>query len=214
MSCKSPCTPAAIKDIEDKRRLGQDALDKATELQLSDPARASKLTTNMIPLLGTNLPPSAHPLLGLLRLQQSLLIDTLSSTSNPNIFVDESIRITGRVVSGLTAVLCEGHPVRGVAIAELGKLLAMDEPAPAENVSGTSSPSVFPPTGPRRLALAVEMSKNALRELKIGFGETIGGGEAGNGVRETIVKLETEMNVWRQGIRYLRKDAGTITKTT
>ncbi|KAF8526583.1 hypothetical protein BU17DRAFT_40361 [Hysterangium stoloniferum] len=211
-SCKLPCTPAAIEDIEDKRRIGQDALDKATELQLSDPVRASKLTTNMIRLLGTHLPPSAHPLLGLLRLQQSLLIDTLSTAPNASIFVDETIQIAGRVVSGLTAVLSDGHPVRGVAMAELGKLLAMDEPASAGGVSGTVSSPVFPPTGPRRLALAVEMLKNALGELTTGFGEAISGGEAGNGVRETIVQLEREMNVWRQGIRHLREDTGAITK--
>jgi len=107
------------------------------------------------------------------------------------------------------SVFVEGHPVRGVGLAELGKLLAVDEPpALATTMPGNATATTsdaFPPTGPARLALAVETLQRALKELMIGFGESTGGGDVGRVVREDIVKLEREMSIWARGVRNVRE---------
>jgi len=46
--------------------------------------------------------------------------------------LDEAIRAATRVFTGLSQILPEGHPARGVALAELGKLLCVDEPMPKD----------------------------------------------------------------------------------
>jgi len=167
----------------------------------ADPQYALKLTTNLLSLLSHHVPPSAHPVLALSRLHQSLLIDALSSASDPSSILDDAIRATARVVSGLTTILDEGHPVRAIALAELGKLLAVDEPAPSSTTStSTSTQSTFPPSGPLRLKLAFETLKRALHELMIGFGESTRGGETGLQIREQIVGLEKEIGVWSEGL--------------
>ena len=176
----------------------------------ADPQYALKLTTNLLSLLFQHVPPSAHPVLALSRLHQSLLIDALSSASEPSSILDDAIRATARVVSGLTAILDEGHPVRAIALAELGKLLAVDEPAPSS--STTSTQSTFPPTGPPRLKLAFDTLKRALNELMIGFGESTRGGETGLQIREQIVVLEKEIGVWSEGIRNVREDMRGLTE--
>jgi SET and MYND domain-containing protein len=109
----------------------------------------------------------------------------------------------------MSAILDEGHPVRCIALVELGKLLAVDEPASSASstTSASSSPFPFPPTGPQRLTLALETLKSALKELMVGFGQSNQGGDVGLGVREQLVKLEKEMSVWRDGIRNARQDA-------
>lgn len=167
----------------------------------ADPAHALKLTTNLASLLSSHLPPSAHPLLALLRLQQSLLVDSLSQSSD---LLDDTIRVTAHIVSGFTALLDEGHPVRGVALAEFGKLLAIDEPGIPASATAAATTPTFPPTGPQRLNLALETLKRALGELMIGFGER---GETGMRVREEAVRLEKEMSVWRERIRHAWQDS-------
>ena len=161
-------------------------------------------------LLAPHLPPSAHPILGLARLHQTLMIDALSSTSDPSSILDDTIRAAARVVSGLTAVMDEGHPVRAIALAELGRLLAVDEPL--NSSSNTASTTSFPPTGPPRLALAFDTLKRAYSELLIGFGESTKGGETGVQIREELVKLEKEISVWKEGIRNVREDVAPLVK--
>ncbi|KAF8503136.1 SET domain-containing protein [Gautieria morchelliformis] len=204
-NCRATYTQSAAHDIEDQRRIGQEALDKATSLQFSDPPKALNLTSHMIPLLERHFPPSAHPHLALLRLHQSLLITALASSTDADL-LDNTIRATARAVAGITAVLDEGHPVRGVGLAELGKLLAVDEPPPPP--TSTTSPSnssaqsdVFPPTGAARLRLAIDTLKRALKELMIGFGESTWGGEVGTELREEVVRLEKELSIWQRGVK-------------
>lgn len=141
----------------------------------------------------------AHPLLALTRLHLSLLLSSLPSPPDSS-SLDEAIRTAARVASGLEEVLREGHPVRGLARAELGKLLAVDEPS----AEATTSPQavgaeVFPPRGSARLALAYGTLQRAYAELSIGFGP--GGGEVGRDVRETLLNLEKEIGVWKEGIK-------------
>jgi hypothetical protein len=163
-----------------------------------DPPTALRLTTNMLLiLLSAGLFPSAHPLLALNRLHQSLLISTLTDGEGiTQEKLDEAVRVAARSSVGLDGVLVAGHPVRGIARSELGKLLAVDEPSPSP-VAETD----FPPSGPPRLKLAYETMIKALEELLVGFGAENGGGDVGQDVREGIVRLEKELGVWKEGIK-------------
>ncbi|KAF7324122.1 hypothetical protein MKEN_00634600 [Mycena kentingensis (nom. inval.)] len=199
--------------VLDATRVGQQGLDKATSVQFTDPRKARQLTTNLIPILASaGLPPSAHPLLALRRLHLAMLIEDLSlsasasPTSTPEqtqTALDEAIVTATQVCGGLDPILFPGHPVCALARAELGKLLAVDEPAPA-----TSAPQKYPPSGPARLRTALETLLAARDELWVGFGVANEGGEVGNAVREDIVRLEKEMAVWKRGVGDAMKDAG------
>lgn len=169
---------------------------------LVDPNRAKHLTTHMIPILASaGLLPSCHPLLALLKLHQSLLLSSFSEHISQDL-LDESIRTAAKHAAGLSAVLDQGHPVRGVALAELGKLLAVDEPSPSSPPQTTS----FPPSGPARLKIAYETLLKARDELVVGFGRENEGGEVGREVRESVVALEKELGVWTTGVRNALED--------
>ncbi|KIJ63125.1 hypothetical protein HYDPIDRAFT_182437 [Hydnomerulius pinastri MD-312] len=209
----SRCTKcrAAITDplaVIDAARIGREALGKATNLQFSDYNKAKQLTINVIPILvSAGLTPSCHPFLALLKLHQSLLVSSFSARLSQDI-LDEAIRASAKHSAGLSAILDEGHPVRAVALAELGKLLAVDEPAP----SSSSQPSLpqtnnaFPPSGPARVKIAYETLLQARKELVIGFGRDNDGGEVGRSIRDIIVSLEKELGVWTTGIRNALED--------
>ncbi|KAI1798145.1 SET domain-containing protein [Ganoderma leucocontextum] len=186
--------------------VGQEALDKASSLQLTDPAKARQLTTNIMPILASaGLTPSSHPLLAMTRLHQELLIDTLLSPSLTQETLDEAIRTAAKYSSGIPALLPKGHPVRVVALGELGKLLAVDEPTPTP-ASDAAVNGRFPPSGPSRLKLAYESLVKAHEELLIGLGKRVGGGQLGKEIRDAIVRLEKELGVWTTGIRNVLED--------
>jgi SET and MYND domain-containing protein len=205
----------------DMLRIGQEALAKATSIQDTgsssmlrsqdinvihvhlDHDKALQLTTNIIPrLVSASLVPSCHPLLALIGLHKSLLLSSLSADIAQEL-LDEIIRTAAKHYMGLSAILCDGHPVRAVALAELGKLLAVDEPHPI-----TSPPAniAFPPSGPPRLKAAYETLVRARHELMIGFGKNNDGGELGRNIRETVMSLEKELGVWTQGIHNTLQD--------
>ncbi|KAH9477693.1 Histone-lysine N-methyltransferase ASHR1 [Psilocybe cubensis] len=150
--------------------------------------------------------------------------------------LDDAIRAATRASSGLSLILVEGHPVRGVALAELGKLLAVDEPCPAgvepgsQGVSSPGAPAIspsppspspsptpltmqptsYPPSGPPRLKLAYETLVRARAELLVGFGNGKNeGGEVGRAVRTMAVDVERELGVWRKGVRDALDGRGT-----
>lgn len=195
--------------------------------------------------------PAAHPLLALSRLDTSLLITNLQSAvedmRSPEVqpphpeslqgvsrtpgevqeALDEAIRAATRSWTGLSQLLPEGHPVRGVALAELGKLLCVDEPYPKDleaqdgagrPLSATPLPSLvaaiqspkslYPPSGPARLKLAYETLMCARSELMVGFGGGNNeGGELGKTVRGMMVDVEKELSIWKEGIRNTIKDS-------
>ena len=158
------------------------------------------MTGNMIPILTSlGFTPSSHPLLAFNRLHQSLLIASLAQDMTQDI-LDETIRTATNSLAGLSNVLRKGHPVRGVALAELGKMLAVDEPSPSTLPSPVTNAS-FPPSGPPRLKLAFETCINARNELLIGFGLENEGGQVGREVRECIASLEKELGTWSQAVR-------------
>ncbi|KAF9819678.1 hypothetical protein IEO21_01943 [Rhodonia placenta] len=194
--------------VLDAIRIGQEALDKAVSIQYIDPAKAKQLTTNMIPILtAAQLTPSCHPLLAMTRLHQEFLVASLSASLSQEL-LDDTIRTAGKYSAGLSAILPPGHPVRGVALAELGKLLAVDEPSPFAGVRANGQQ--FPPSGPARLKLAYETLVHARDELVVGFGGKNEGGMVGKEVRETIVRFETELGVWKSGIKNVLEDANGV----
>lgn len=189
--------------VLDAARIGQEALDKANALQFSDLPKALQLTTNIAPILtSANLTPASHPLLSLTRLHQSLLLASFPPTLTQDA-LDTVIRAASSSLAGLCTILRPGHPIRALAIAELGKLLAVDEPSPAT----TPSPAgAFPPSGAPRLNLAYETLVKARAELMVGFGEQNEGGEVGKEVREMIVRVERELAAWKQGVKNVIED--------
>nr|VWO95993.1 Alcohol dehydrogenase 1 [Ganoderma boninense] len=198
--------------VRDAVRVGQEALDKARSLQFSDPAKARQLTTNLLPILiSAGLTPSAHPLLAMTRLHQELLVETLQGPGLNQETLDEVIRTAARYGAGIQALLPKGHPVRAVALGELGKLLAVDEPSPAP-VSDATANGKFPPSGPARLKLAYESLVKAHEEMLIGFGRQVGGGQLGREIRDATVRLEKELGVWRTGIRNVLEDTPRVAR--
>ncbi len=179
----------------------------------TDPAKARQLTTNIIPILtSAGVTPSSHPLLALTQLHQELLIASLDSASSPSQFqetLDEAIRAAAKYSAGLQNLLPKGHPVRAVALGELGKLLAVDElapPPPSKDSSNSATIGKFPPSGPPRLKLAYESMVRAHEEMLIGFGKSSGGGQLGRDMRDAIVRLEKELGVWTTGIKSVLED--------
>lgn len=179
--------------VLDALRVGQEALDKATALQASDTLKALQLTTNVLPILeGAKILSSSHPRLALTRLHQSLLLATFPAALTKDA-LDTLVRATAASVNAISAVLRAGHPIRALAYAEFGKLLAVDEPAP----DFSHGMSVFPPSGPARLRLAYDALIQARNELFIGFGRRNEGGEVGKEIREMAVRIEKELEVWK-----------------
>ncbi|KZT66576.1 SET domain-containing protein [Daedalea quercina L-15889] len=202
---KCKATTANLDSELDAFNVGQEMLEKATTMQNADPEKARKLASRVIGIMvDAGLTPSCHPLLAVTRLYQELLIASLAE-SMTQAALDETIRTSARYVAGLTAVLPAGHPVRGVALAELGKLLAVDELSSPSDMDGSAKR--FPPSGSARLKLAHETLVKARDELLIGFGTDNGGGLVGREVREAIVRLEKELGAWTQGIRNAMEDA-------
>ncbi|KAG1735648.1 uncharacterized protein EDB91DRAFT_1238225 [Suillus paluster] len=180
VKCRAVVT--ATESIMDSLRVGQEALEKATSIQ--DTGQSSMLNTKTYPCdFG-------------IRLHKSLLLFSFSA--------DMPIRTSAKHYMGLSALLRDGHPVRAVALAELGKLLAVDEPRPATSPLANVS---FPPSGPPRLKAAYKTLVHARHELMIGFGRDNDGGELGRNIRETLVSLEKELGVWTQGIHNTVQDA-------
>lgn len=165
-----------------------------------------QLTTNMLPILaGAGLTPSCHPLLAMTRLHQELLIVSLEPSMTQET-LDGSIRTATKYNAGLRNILTYGHPVRAVALVELGKLLAVDEPSPPEQPAITDI-RLFPPHGPTRLKLAYETLVQARSELIIGFGKANEGGQLGKELREILVRVEKELGVWGSGVHKALHDS-------
>jgi len=170
----------------------------------------------LIPLLiSTGVSSASHPLLALRRIQHLLLSTSLSHLSESGSneehqkVLDDAIRTAAKVISGLREVLPMGHPIRGLHLAETGKLLAADEFA---SIPQSNSHESFPPTGAARLNLAFRNLVEARQELLIGFGQENGGGQVGEEVRKLIISLETEIGIWKDGVRTALEEQGTANR--
>jgi hypothetical protein len=135
--------------------------------------------------------------------------------------LDSTIRTARNSVEGLKMILPYGHPVLTVAITELGKLLAVDEPDPRDyralGVDTSSIPSSqsvsYPPSGPQRLQLAFNTLLEAKQSALIGFGIGNEGGEVGKDVRESLVRLEREIGAWKEGVERAVQEYGMLKRT-
>ena len=187
-----------------------------------DPAYAAKIATNIISLLtSAGVTNGSHPLLGLLRSQHYLLTTSLALSADAlarttatatakeehQNLLDDAIRTAVRVLQGLVEVLPPGHPIRAIHLSELGMLCATDETA--SNVPTQPLPAkekVFPPTGAARLQLAINYLIEAHKELLIAFGAGNEGGDVGRRVRETLIQLEAELGIWKEGVKTAWKE--------
>jgi hypothetical protein len=141
-----------------------------------------------------------------MRLQQSLMISELKPQDGQ---IDEIIRVSAQIVTGLVDILPVGHPIRAGALAELGKLLCVDEP---ELSAEQQEKNKFPPRGYHRLVLARDTLIRANNEVQIGFGP--GGGDLGEEVHKILENTEREMAVYRKGVNNLRgASTQTVQKT-
>ncbi|KZS97133.1 SET domain-containing protein [Sistotremastrum niveocremeum HHB9708] len=198
LKCGQQLSEKSAGVVLDAVRLGQEALDKASSLETTDPMAALRLVTNIQTTFAqANLTPSTHPSLSLTRLRCSLMITLLST--NPQISLNETIRLSGICVSALRDLYPEGHPVRAIAIAELGKLLTVDESSESTPAVAETPLNTFPPSGVKRLRLAHETLTKAYAELEIGFGP--GGGLIGLETLKLAREIDQEINVWTRGVR-------------
>ncbi|KAG8757292.1 hypothetical protein FRC14_002175 [Serendipita sp. 396] len=184
-------------DVEAKLRLGNEGLEKAEKVQWENPAYALSLTMNLMGLVSPLSPPTSHPRLALMRLLQTLSIESMSTKeSDTSTSVDDVIRLSAQVVAALMDLLSRGHPIRGLAIATLGRLLCVDEP---ELPSDASIEQPFPPRGYQRLVLAKSTLLRAVEELEIGFGP--GGGTLGTETRQMLENTDRELAIFERGVR-------------
>ena len=193
-------------------------MSERTDLGGLDPAHAAKIATNIVSLLtSAGVTNGSHPLLGLLRSHHYLLTMSLSLSADAlagigptenakeehQKLLDDAIRTAVRVLQGLVEVLPFGHPIRAIHLSELGMLCATDEIA---SDSQPTNEKVFPPTGAARLQLAINYLIEAHKELLIAFGVEKEGGDVGKKVRETLIRFEAEMGIWKDGIKTAWKE--------
>ncbi|KIK64740.1 hypothetical protein GYMLUDRAFT_258749 [Collybiopsis luxurians FD-317 M1] len=178
--CTSPRSIVKSVDavlIVHTARVGQEGLDKATKLQNIDMPGLFSLGAD------SNMNPSflQAQAAGQLILDSATLPIPLTEDH-----LDETIRTATKNFTSLAAILREGHLVLAIAVVNLGKLLAADEPSPrtpVPNSSGSSleAQAIYPPSGFPSLKIARE-------------------------VREMIVALEKEMGVFKQSVRNVLED--------
>ncbi|CAK5272755.1 unnamed protein product, partial [Mycena citricolor] len=188
-------------EVIDAVRVGTEALAKAERVQFADPSKARQLASKMTPILrSAGLHPGSYPLLALSRMELASAIEDLPSSSNT--LLDAAIHTSTMIVSGLTSILTPGHPVRGLALAELARLCAADESSPDPTPTPNQNQNRYPYSGPARLRLALDTMQRALSELAVGFG--MEGGVIGRLIREEAVRVERELSVWKEGVRNVR----------
>ena len=146
-------------------------------------------------------PPSAYPLLSLLRQLQTALI--LSATSKTDWreaagLFEEAIRFHFLSIAGMQAsqgaVFCEGHPARAIALATLSTLLVRQVTSEeAEWIKTNTGSSAFltrlppvPLVGAQRDQAGITLMVQAIAELKIAYGNSEEGGQPGRRLIEQV----------------------------
>lgn len=147
--------------------------------------------------------PTAYPLFPLVRLFLTLVLSNLAN--HPERLADAvnlAVLVVGAV--GAEGMYPPGHPVRGISLAELGKLLLVPT-VPEDDPSTTTARSIVPDelfasTGGRpsvpsspvgRLTMARDVLLRALVELRVGFGGE--GGLVGREVGALVEGVEREV---------------------
>jgi len=149
-------------------------------------------------------PPSAYPLLSLLRqLQTALILSATSTNDQRKSFenFEEAIRFHFLSLAGMQAsnggVFNEGHPSRAIALATLSTLLIREASSEeTEWVANAESPFLsrvpsIPPLGRARDQAGISLMLQAIKELKIAYGNDEEGGEPGR-------KLIDQVRDWKE----------------
>lgn len=160
--------------------------------------------------LAINMSATSYPLLPLLRHLSLLAMSSLSSTSSipTRQRVEDVTLLTYLSTNALLTqdLLPPGHPSRGLALAELGKILLL----PLPPASSADDRSIVPDElralvpearaklaldGWLRLAWARDILTQAVRELRVGFGKN--GGAVGGEVAGLLEGTEREIEALR-----------------
>ncbi|PWN42295.1 SET domain-containing protein [Ceraceosorus guamensis] len=177
-------------------------------------------------LLTVQMPPSAYPLLSMLRTACEMFtsiaarIDVLErskslvraqsmATTLADHYLVEATRLAMLVCTGMTVsngiIFAEGHPTRAIALLTLGKLLISDavaafDESEAVDRSILPNPPKLPAVGMPRILMGRNFLLQALEELKIGFGKEKGtsGGDAAKHAQEILQNLDAEMRIFQQ----------------
>jgi hypothetical protein len=151
-------------------------------------------------------PPSAYPLLSLLRQLQTACIMCATSNSDERESLqhfEEAIRLHFVSLAGMQAsngkVYSEGHPSRAIALATLSTLMVREaSPQEVEWAAAMAYDSAFlhrvpmiPPIGPARDQAGISLMVQAIKELKIAYGNDEDGGEPGR-------KLIEQVRQWKE----------------
>lgn len=172
--------------------------------------------------LSGSLPPSAYPLLSLLRAGQTALVTLASTALDTGMgeraldLFDEATRFAMLVVAGMNArgIMVEGHPARAIAVLTLAKLLLTDvyeavasapsSKAPAIHceTSVLDRPPALPPRGLQRVLTGKQILEQAIKELTIGFGRQDGGGQLTRLAKEMMRHLDDELKLFSAGARW------------
>lgn len=153
-----------------------------------DPGKSLPRLALILSTLLAVLPTSSHPLLALLRLASLLLSRPNPTTPSALAYSNrqQAIQFQSQAHIGSLEAYPEGHPTRGVILAELGKLIN------AETWTSESGAQVMVPSeGLPRMRLTRETMAKALVELRIGFGPK--GGLVGVEMEGLVEGLVREM---------------------
>lgn len=151
-------------------------------------------------------PPSSHPLLSLLRQLQSACVILATSTDNQQQALDyfeEAIQLYLVSLAGMQAsngsIYSEGHPSRAIALATLSTLLVKEASETEANLAAARAGNslfltkvpVVAPIGPLRDQVGICLMMQAIKELKIAYGNDEEGGEPGR-------KLIDQVRDWKE----------------
>jgi SET and MYND domain-containing protein len=144
-------------------------------------AALSQLAT-LVPALSTRVPPSAHPLLPLLRLWALQLTPPAPDQR------ELVLGLLGKAAEGARNAHPPNHPTVGVILAERAKIMSMDsgEERTMVDVAGLAR---------RRgeLVAAVAALREAAAACEVGFG----GGDVAKSMRELVGECERELDMMR-----------------
>lgn len=178
----------------------------------TDPSTALSTLTSLVPRLAGLMPPSAHPLLQLLRLHALLLTPPATAGQQA-----EVATLLTAAAQGARESHPENHPTVGVILATRAKVMAMDVEGDVDGAVGAAGaaavgrPVVAPqgddslgrvmlsPEGRRakldQLAACVGALRDASAACDLGFGH---GGEVSEDLQSVLVGCERELDMLRR----------------
>ncbi|WVR09666.1 hypothetical protein IAU60_006741 [Kwoniella sp. DSM 27419] len=156
-----------------------------------DPVEGLSITSALIPSLLTLCPPSAHPLLPIIRL--SVLLGT---PPTDNATLDILLSHISLSYTGSAMVYPPNHPSITIILCEWAKVLALGDLSPPAR---DASPEDVMKRSVHKLMMAIEMLRKAISACEKSFGGS--GGVAGKDLRGLLQGCEGELELMRNGAR-------------